>query len=134
MEEKPMNLQRKIFTTVGIVILAATASFGQEVKTDYDRGTDFSQYKTYSWEKVQTQDPLWVDRIKEAVNTALAAKGWTLVPSGGSVAIMAIETTQDQQTTDTFYDGLGGGWRRGGDLETQLRRSKTIRSALWITV
>ena len=56
-----MNVQRKIFTTAGILILAATASFGQEVKTDYDRGTDFSQYKTYSWEKVQTQDPLWVD-------------------------------------------------------------------------
>src|SRR5258705_132996 len=103
-----MNTQRKILVS-GIMLLAATASYAQQVKTDYDRGTDFSQYKTYSWEKVQTQDQLWADRIKEAVNSDLAAKGWTLVPSGGNVAIVAIEMTRDQQTLNTFYDGFGGG-------------------------
>jgi hypothetical protein len=108
-----MNTQRKIFASIGILLLAATASMAQ-VKTDYDRTTDFSQYKTYSWEKVQTQDPLWVDRIKEAVNAALTAKGWTQVSSGGNVAIVAIETTQNQQTLNTFYDGFGGGWRWRG--------------------
>ncbi|MDQ1471687.1 MAG: hypothetical protein QOJ99_3167 [Bryobacterales bacterium] len=109
-----MNVQRKIFASVGIVLLAASASFAQQVKTDYDRGTDFSQYKTYSWEKVQTQDPLWVDRIKAAVNTAMASKGWTQVPSGGSVAVVAMEVTRNQRTLDTFYNGFGGGWRWGG--------------------
>jgi hypothetical protein len=109
-----MNVQSKIFASVGIVLLAATASFAQQVKTDYDRSTDFSQYKTYSWEKVQTQDQLWVDRIKEAVNSALAAKGWTETPSGGSVSVVAIEMTRNQQTLDTFYNGFGGGWRWGG--------------------
>ena len=108
-----MNIQRKIFASAGLMLLAATASFAQ-VKTDYDRSTDFTQYKTYSWEKVQTQDPLWVDRIKEAVNSALAAKGWTQVPSGGNVAIVAMEMTRNQQTLDTFYNGFGGGWRWGG--------------------
>lgn len=109
-----MNLQHKIFATVGIVVLTTVASFGQEVKTDYDRNADFSKYKTYSWEKVQTQDPLWVDRIKEAVNTSLTAKGRTQVQSGGNVAIVAIETTTNQQTLDSFYNGFGGGWRWGG--------------------
>ena len=60
------------------------------------------------------KDPLLVDRIKSAVNTALAAKGWTEVPSGGDVEVFAIETTQDQQTLDTFYNGFGGGRRWGG--------------------
>src|SRR5438105_12900658 len=49
-----------------------------------------------------------VDRIKTAVNSALAAKGWTEVPSGGEVEVFAIETMQNQQTLDTFYNGLGG--------------------------
>jgi hypothetical protein len=113
-----MNLQRKMFASTGIVILFATASFAQQVKTDYDRDADFNRYKTYSWEKVQTQDSLWVDRIKEAVNTALAAKGWIPVQSGGDVAIVAIETTRNQPTLNTFYDGFGGGWgwRRGGSF------------------
>jgi hypothetical protein len=109
-----MNTQHKIFASVGIMLLAATASFAQQVKTDYDRNADFTQYKTYSWEKVQTQDPLMADRIKEAVNAALAAKGWTETPSGGNVAIVAIEMTRNQHTLDTFYNGFGGGWRWGG--------------------
>jgi hypothetical protein len=113
-EKKLMNTQRKILASVGIMLLAATASSAQQVKTDYDRSADFSQYKTYSWEKVQTKDSLWVDRIKEAVNSALAAKGWTQVPSGGNIAIVAIEMTRNQQTLDTFYNGFGGGWRWGG--------------------
>jgi hypothetical protein len=53
---------------------------------------------------------LSVDRIKHAVNTALAAKGWTQVDSGGDVSIVAMEITRDHQTLDTFYDGFGGGW------------------------
>jgi uncharacterized protein DUF4136 len=109
-----MNAQRTIFASVGVALVLASASFAQQVKTDYDRSTDFSHYKTYSWEKVQTQDPLWADRIKEAVNSALAAKGLTPVASGGDLAIVAIEMTKNQQTLNTFYDGFGGGWRWGG--------------------
>src|SRR5579864_3737726 len=109
-----MNVRRSIFASVGIALLFATASFAEQVKTDYDRSADFSRYKTYSWEKVQTQDPLWVDRIKEAVNSSLAAKGFTAVDSGGDVAIIAMETTQNRQTLNTFYDGFGGGWRWRG--------------------
>jgi hypothetical protein len=111
-----MNMQRTIFASVGILLLFASASIAQQVKTDYDRSANFSHYKTYSWEKVQTQDQLWVDRIKEAVNTTLAAKGLTPMESGGDMAIVAIEMTKNQQTLNTFYDGFGGGWgwRRGG--------------------
>ena len=109
-----MNVQRKIFAAVGIALVLATGSFAQQVKTDYDRSADFSQYKTYSWEKVQTQDPLWVGRIKEAVNPALTAKGLTAVESGGDIAIVAIEMTKNQQSLNTFYNGFGGGWRWGG--------------------
>src|SRR5712691_6611066 len=105
-----MNAQRTIFASVGAMLLFATASFAQQVKTDYDRSTDFSRYKTYSWEKVQTQDPLWVNRIKEAVNMALTAKGWTPVASGGDVSIVAIEMTKIRQNLNTFYNSFGGGW------------------------
>jgi hypothetical protein len=44
------------------------------------------------------------------VDAQLAAKGWTQVPSGGDVAIVAIKTTQTQRSLQTFYDGFGGGW------------------------
>ena len=106
--------KHSILPALGVALLCAAASFAQQVKTDYDHNVEFSQYKTYSWEKVQTQNPLWVDRIKGAVNAALAAKGWTPVESGGDVAIVAMEMAQNHPTLNTYYDGFGGGWRWGG--------------------
>jgi hypothetical protein len=105
-----MKVQRVMFALMVMMFLLAGRSPAQQVKTDYDRGTNFGQYKTYSWEHVKTKDALDVDRIKSAVNAALAAKGWTQVDSGGDVSIVAMEITREQQTLNTFYDGFGGGW------------------------
>src|SRR5712664_2501117 len=105
-----MKLQSKIATSVGLMLLLACVSFAQHVKTDYDRSANFGQYKTYSWEKVKTQNPLDADRIKSAINASLGAKGWTMVDSGGDISIVAMEITKNQQTLNTFYDGFGGGW------------------------
>src|SRR3989442_15175647 len=115
-EGENMKIQRTLFASFGILLLLSTALIAADVKTDYDRSINFSQYKTYSWEKVQTQDPLWVDRIKEAVNAALTAKGLTPVESGADIAILAMEMTQNHRTLNTYYDGFGGGWRWGGGL------------------
>src|SRR4029077_6946898 len=109
-----MKLSRVLFALMGMLFLFADQAPAQQVKTDYDRGANFAQYKTYSWEQVKTKDALDVDRIKSAVNASLAAKGWTQVDSGGDVSIVAIEMTRNQQTLNTFYDGFGGGWRWRG--------------------
>src|SRR5438874_3719555 len=122
-----MKTQLKTFTSAGIVLLFASAAFAQKVKTDYDRGANFGQYKTYSWEKVQTQDPLWVARIKEAVNADLTAKGLTPVQSGGDIAIIATEVTQNHQTLNTFYDGFGGGRRWGGGFGDSTTTTNTYK-------
>src|ERR1700731_450560 len=125
-----MKLQSKIATSVGLMLLLACVSFAQHVKTDYDHNTNFGQYKTYSWEKVQTKDQLLVDRIKSAVNSALAAKGWTEVPSDGDVEVFISETTTNQQTLATVDNGFGGGLRWGGfrggfgDLTTTVENIK----------
>jgi hypothetical protein len=109
-----MKMQRVVFVLVGLMLLFAGRSSAAAVKTDYDRNANFAQYKTYSWEQVQTRDPLMVDRIKSAVNGSLAAKGLTEVPTGGDLSIVAIEVTHNQQTLDTFYNNFGGGRRFGG--------------------
>ena len=121
-----MNTKRGSWLFLGIALATATAAFA-EVKTDYDRNADFSQFKTYCWANVHTQDALWVDRIKSAVNAALAAKGWRQVESGGDVSIMAMEMTQDHQTLNTYYDNFGGGWgwRWGGGFGDNFGTSTT---------
>jgi uncharacterized protein DUF4136 len=104
-----MNVKHRIWFSMAIAVLSATASMA-EVKTDYDRHADFGRYKTYSWGKVHTENPLWSDRIKAAVTAALAAKGWTEIESGGEVSVMAMEMTKDHRTLNTYYDNFGGGW------------------------
>ena len=102
-------------TIYGTFLMALLGSaLGQQVKIDFDHHADFSQYKTYSWQEIKDPNSLWDARIKSAVNAQLAAKGWTQVDSGGDVAIVAIKTTQTQRTLQTFYDGMGGGWRWRG--------------------
>jgi uncharacterized protein DUF4136 len=122
-----MKVQRRIWSSMAIAILSATVSLAQQVKTDYDRNADFSRYKTYSWENVHTRNPLWVDRVKAAVNSALAEKGWTEVQSGGDVSIMAMEMTKDHRTLNTYYDNFGGGWgwRWGGGFGDGFGTSTT---------
>jgi hypothetical protein len=106
--------------------MLTAASLAQTVKTDYDRGANFSQYKTFSFEKVQTENPLWVDRIESAVSAALTEKGLLQVASGGDVAVVAVGMTKTQQQLNTFYDGFGGGWRfrSFGDSTTEVENYK----------
>ena len=125
-----MNTQRRLFCFAGITLCLASGSFAQPVKSDFDRNADFGRYKTYSWEKVSTQNDLWVDRIKAAVNAALSAKGWTQVESGGNVSIVAMEMTQSHQTLNTYYDNFGGdwGWRGWGGGAGGFGESTTTES------
>ena len=69
-----MKVQRAVFVLMGMVLLFVAKLSAGQVKTDYDRSANFSQYKTYSWEQVKTRDPLDADRIKNAVNTVWRQK------------------------------------------------------------
>ena len=95
-----------------LCLSSAASSFAVEVKTDFDRAIDFGRYKTFCWQKVETQDPLWIERIKTAVSSALTAKGWSQAESGSAcdVAVVAMEMKHDHDTVNTFYDDFGGGW------------------------
>jgi Domain of unknown function (DUF4136) len=103
-----MKKHNIIFGSISMVLVLAASLFAQDVKTDYDRSANFGQYKTYSWDRVQTEDPLWVNRVKNAVDASLTAKGWRQVASGGDVYLTAMGVTRNEQTLNTYYDRFGG--------------------------
>src|SRR5947209_1847191 len=121
-----MNIRKTIVTSLVVFILTA-ASLAQQVKTDYDRDANFSKYKTFSFEKIQTEDPLWVDRIKSAVGASLTARGLSQVDSGGDISVVAVGMTKTQQRLDTFYNGFGGGWRWGGRFGDATTTTETYQ-------
>lgn len=96
-----------------VLTLSVAGRAFDQVHTDYDKKADFSHYKTYSWIKVQTSNPLWEQRIKDAVDPEMQAKGFQKVDSGGDMALTAVGSTRDQQEYNTFYNGLGPWWWRG---------------------
>ncbi len=62
-----------------LLLWIATALPAQRVQTSYDHTADFSGYKTYSWFSKTTSTPLWDQRVEDAVDSSLAAKGLTQV-------------------------------------------------------
>jgi Domain of unknown function (DUF4136) len=92
---------------------SSVTAFAGKVQTDYDHAANFAQYNTYSWGKVKTSNPFFVNRIQQAVNAQLQAKGWQLMPTGGTVTVFATDNIHNQQEVQTMYDNLGGGWGGG---------------------
>jgi Domain of unknown function (DUF4136) len=81
---------------------SAVPVFGGNVRTDYNHQANFAQYHTYAWGQVKAADPFYVDRIKQAVDKQLQAKGWQLVSSGASVTIFASDNLHNQKEVQTM--------------------------------
>ena len=103
----PLSTSAALLVTSACLLYAA-------VRTDYDHKADFSRYHTYSWIGVQAGSSIWQDRIMQAVDSALSAKGWSKVGSGGDAAVSAFGRVTERDTLETFYNGFPGwGWRAG---------------------
>src|SRR6202167_6415965 len=103
-----MKSLRLLLPTLLAVFTVSAIALAQDVKTDYDHHANFSQYHTYYWERVKTTDPLWENRIREAVDHDLQAKGWQRVDNGGDIALTAVGSTHNEREYQTLYDGMGG--------------------------
>ena len=99
---------------VASAMCAAPALHAQSVTTDYDHNAQFERYHTFSFAKVQTDNPLYEQRIREDITADLQSHGLQPVPSGGDLAITAIGGVHDQQQYNSFYSGLGPGFGWGG--------------------
>ena len=93
-------------------LMAVGTANAQKVEVDHNPATNFSQYKTFMWINHPTvkEDPLMEQRIIDAVDAALTAKGLQQVSEGADLGIAVHAATREQHSIETFYDGFGGGW------------------------
>jgi len=85
---------KKLITFV-VLVIAAISVNAQKVKVKADPSVDLSKYKTYSWAGDMTSpNPIIHQIIIQAVEGALAAKGFTKVASNGDVTIVARALTE----------------------------------------
>ena len=111
-----------VIAAIAALAAGAGASLAQDVNVNYVPGTDFSGYKSYKWVEIQgaeKPDQILDTQIKQAIDKALAAKGFT--KAAGDAADLAIgyqvALTQQQQW-NTYSTGGYGARRYGGGMGT----------------
>jgi len=106
-------MRKNAWLVIGGLVLV-TCLFAKTT-ADYDHAVDFARYHTYSWLGVTVQEPLWQDRVKQAIDSQLTARGWRNVPSGGEASVSAFGSTQTEQRLENWYGGgVYGGWYHRG--------------------
>jgi len=88
----------------------------QDVNIDFDKAFDFSTVKTYAI-KIGTTwgNDLSQRRVLTEFDEAIASKGWKKVGEGeANVQVILHGATQTKHSANTFYTGMGGGYRYGG--------------------
>jgi len=96
--------------------MASVAASGQEVRTNYMPGTDFSKYHTYKWVAVEggAHPNQIVDaQIKQSVESQLMSKGMTKTESSVADLYVGYQIAVDKEKQWNGF-GMGGGLRWGG--------------------
>ena len=124
-----------------IVILSACSSL--KVSYDYDKQADFAKYKTYTFSEDALNlkiNQLNRDRILNAIDTEMAAKGFTKTDSNPDVLVdvhVRAEQKVDATATTTPTYGYGGPWRYGyggGFSTTQINYNEYVEGTLFINL
>jgi Domain of unknown function (DUF4136) len=96
-------------TTCAGLTLLATLALAQSASVDYDRGANFTSYKTYAWTRgTELTDELNHARVVRAIDGRLAAKGLVRVEPGADPDVLvAYHASFD---TNLRIDGFSTAW------------------------
>src|ERR1700739_1831084 len=107
------------FSALGL-LLPASYAVGQDVRYNFDKNSNFSQFKTYKWvilKDAARANDLISKQIRAAVDAELATKGLTKVDDDSANLYIGYQAGvgQEKQFTSFSSDwGYGPGWDSGG--------------------
>jgi hypothetical protein len=101
-----------------LMVLACCMAFAQDVRTNYMPGTDFSKYRTYAWvDEVQgvpqvggRPDQILDTQVKQAIDSQMAAKGFTKVSEGKPDLLVGYQLMVDREKQINGFGDSWGGW------------------------
>ena len=117
-----MNIKRKNLRIIPLFLLGLLYSCSPTVRvtTDYDRDTNFSEYKTFAVYDLKEQEgqisQLNVDRVTKAIRSEMLSKGFTETTASPDLKINAISILKNktQVSANTDFYGYGGMYRPYG--------------------
>ena len=101
---------------MALLLTIASTGFGQNVRYNFDKDTDFSKFKTYKWVVLKGATPvddLTDKQIKDAIDAQLATKGLSKVDSEDANLFVGYQAAVGTEKQFTSYDsgwGYGPGW------------------------
>lgn len=125
---------------LSILIVVTSACSTLKVTYDYDKQAEFARYKTYGYSEDSQKLPvgdLNRDRILQAVDTELAAKGFSKSDNPDVWIDMHIKAEQKVDATATTTPTYGGPWRYGyggGFSTTQINYHEYVEGTLFVNI
>jgi uncharacterized protein DUF4136 len=102
-----------VAAVIGLAFLGAI-TFAQNVTYDFDRSAPFGRFKTYSWVKgTPVRDQLNDKRIVSAIDSQLAAKGFTKTADGGTADVLVAYHASFDKNLQINGFSSGYGYRFG---------------------
>jgi len=108
------------FVWIFAMLMISGNVFGQDVRYNFDKDTDFSKFKTYKWVAIKDAKPvddITDKQIKEALDAQLATKGLSKVDEDNADLFVGYQAAIGSEKQFTSYNtgwGYGPGWYGGG--------------------
>lgn len=111
-----------------IVLFLGICGLAQDVRYNFDKDKDFSQYKTYTWVQLKNAEPvsdLLDKQIRSVIDAELSAKGLARVDTDKADLYVGYQTALSKEKEFTSFSsgwgygpGWGYGWHGGGPSMT----------------
>ena len=101
------------------LLLVACRDDGPEVRYNFDKDSDFSKFRTYTWVPLRDDpriDSLRGEQIKAAVDAEIAKKGLVKTEADTADLYIGYQAAVEKETQFTSYKtnwGVGPGWSPG---------------------
>jgi len=127
---------RNALLAAGVTLLVGTMTTAQSVTYDFDKTTDFSRFRTYTWVPgTNLNDEFNHSRIINAVSAQLALKGLTKVDATSKPDLLvAYHASFDKDLEINGFTSGWGGYRFGGPRSGSARTNEILIGTLVVDV
>src|ERR1700712_967348 len=109
-------MKKRCFIWIFSMLMISASAFGQDVRYNFDKDTNFSKFKTYRWVAIKDAKPvdaLTDKQIKAALDAQLATKGLSKVEGDNADVFVAYQAAIGSEKQFTSFNsgwGYGPGW------------------------
>src|SRR6201989_138073 len=105
------DMKKFVFVCMALLLMVSARAFGQDVRYNFDKNTDFSKFKTYKWVSLKDApqvNELTAKQIQAAVDSELATKGLSKVEDDSANLYIAYQAGIGQEKQFTSYSSDWG--------------------------